>query len=252
MPFTISHPAAVLPLKHLAPRYLSLTGLMAGAVSPDLLYFLTLSTTHRGFSHSWTGLFIFCLPAGIVFSYVFHRLFKYHAILKLPRPLDRIFSGLAVSRFRIDGTREWIVLIFSILVGALSHFAWDSFTNPTGEMTKIIPYLLEESPIPGFPLENYIILHFLSTLLGGAFVLIFVFRSRYMPRPVIEKSIFSTAAKFRFWLIGLALATGFAFGIVAIFGYYHGWENSGQELILDAFKTFGLAGWAGFFYYSCV
>ena len=92
MPFTTSHPAIVLPLKMLKPRWFSLTGLMAGAMAPDLLYFLMMQTSYRGVSHSWLGLFVFCLPAGIAFSFAFHHLFKQPVIHNLPWPLDRRLS----------------------------------------------------------------------------------------------------------------------------------------------------------------
>ena len=122
MPFTVSHPAIILPLKHLKPNWFSLSGLMVGAMSPDLIYFLTTITFYRGISHSWFGLFIFCLPAGLLFAVMFHWLFKYHFIMNLPSPLDKNLSGLAVSRFFPRNIRDWSVLIFSVIIGALSHF----------------------------------------------------------------------------------------------------------------------------------
>ena len=134
MPFTTAHPAAVLPLKKIWPRWFSLTGLMAGAMAPDLQYFLLADTTHRGLSHSWVGLFAVCLPMGLAFSFAFHWLFKEAFIANLPRPLDRWLSGLAVSTFGPRSWSEWAVLVSSVLIGALSHFAWDSFTHLHGEM----------------------------------------------------------------------------------------------------------------------
>ena len=191
-------------------------------------------------------------PAGIVFTFVFHRLFKYHVILHLPRPFDRIFSGLAFERFRISGSRQWTVLVTSIIIGALSHFAWDSFTNPTGEMTRLIPYLLRESNIFGIPIENYVILHHLSSIFGGIIVLSFMLRSRYIPRPVIEKPLITSIQKFRFWATGIGLATIFAIGAVAYFNYIVGWSDYQTILPFRIGKAFGLAGWAGFFYFACI
>lgn len=252
MPFTISHPAAVLPLKQLWPRYFSLTGLMAGAVSPDLLYFLVLSTTDRGFSHSWTGLFIFCLPAGIIFSFVFHWLFKFHVIMHLPRPFDLILSGLAYEKFGFTGIRNWLILVYSILIGALSHFTWDSFTHPKGEMTKILPFLLQESTILGITRQNCIFLHRISTLIGAIFVVLFVLKSRRMPRPVISEPLFTFGKKLRFWLLGGILATVFALGATGIFSQIYGWSTGNITGLLNIGRTFGLAGWAGFFYFACI
>jgi len=252
MPFTTSHPAAVLPLKHLFPRYFSLTGLMAGAMSPDLLYFLLLDTTHRGISHSWVGLFTFCLPAGIVFSFTFHKLFKYHAILNLPKPIDLFFSGLAYKPFNIKGFRQWLILVYSVLIGALSHFFWDSFTHSHGEIARMIPFLLEHSTILGITRQNCTFVQHLSTVVGGILILIYILKSSLLPEPVIEKSIFTSGQKIRFWLIGTAVAISFAILIVFLKGRYNGWNLISDPPIIYLFRTFGLAGWAGFFYFVCI
>jgi len=252
MPFTTSHPAAVLPLKHLFPRCFSLTGLMVGAMSPDLLYFLVLDTAHRGISHSWLGLFTFCLPAGIVFSFVFHKLFKYHVILNLPKPIDLFLSGLAFQRFRIGGFHQWLILAYSVLIGALSHFFWDSFTHSHGEIARMIPFLLEESTILGITRQNCTFLQHISTVLGGVLIPIYILKFRLFPEPVIEKSIFTSPQKKRFWFASMMTAASFAVFMVFLKGQYCDWSFVGSSRIIYPFRTFGLAGWAAFFYFICV
>jgi hypothetical protein len=252
MPFTTSHPAIVLPLKQIFPRYFSLTGLMAGAMSPDLLYFLLLDTTYRGISHSWLGLFTFCLPAGIIFSFVFHRLFKYHVIMNLPGPLDRFLSGLALKRFKIKGFRRRLILFYSVLLGALSHFFWDSFTHSQGEIARAIPFLLDYSTILGITRQNCTFVQHLSTVLGGFLVLIYMLKSPLLPKPFIGKSVISSDRKIRFWLIGIIVAILFAIFTVFIKSHYDGWDLIGNPPLIYMFRTFGLASWAGFFYYVCV
>ncbi|UCC78236.1 MAG: DUF4184 family protein [Candidatus Zixiibacteriota bacterium] len=240
-----------MPLKQIFPRYFSLTGLMAGAVSPDLLYFLALDTTHRGISHSWSGLFIFCLPAGVIFSFAFHKLFKYQAILNMPGPIDRFLSGLALKRFSIRRFRQWLTLTYSVLFGALSHFFWDSFTNSQGEITRMIPFLLDYSTILGITWQNCTIVRNLSTVLGGILILIYIFKSPLLPEAVIEKSIFTSSQKTRFWLLGIAAATSFAIFVVFFKGHVAGWDLLGDSPRIHSFRTFGLAGWAGFYYFIC-
>jgi len=252
MPFTTSHPAAVLPLKHLFPRYFSLTGLMAGAISPDLLYFLIFDTVDRGISHSWTGLFVFCIPAGVVFSFAFHKLLKYHLILNLLRPLDRIFSGLAFQRFRITGLRQWIILILSVLIGALSHFFWDSFTHAHGEIARAIPFLLEESTILGITRQNCTFLQHLSTILGAIFIPIYIVKARLIPEPKIDNPVYSKGHKWRFWLGSTVAATIFAVIITIIKTRYFDFDLFPSHHLAYQAKVFGLAGWAGFFYCLCL
>jgi len=221
-------------------------------MSPDLLYFLLLDTTHRGISHSWLGLFTFCLPAGIIFSLVFHKLFKNHAILNLPKPIDLFFSGLAYKPFNIKGFRQWLILVYSVLIGALSHFFWDSFTHSQGEIAGMIPFFLEYSTVLGITRQNCTFVQHLSTVLGGIFILIYILKSPLLPRSVIEKSIYKSGQKIRFWLIGTAAAASLAVFMVFLKGQYNGWDLISDPPIIYLFRTFGLASWAGFFYYVCV
>jgi hypothetical protein len=252
MPFTTSHPAIVLPIKQLWPRWFSLTGLMAGAMAPDLIYFLMLITAHRGVSHSWTGLFIFCLPAGIVFSGVFHNLFKYHFILNLPRPLDRFLSGLAESKFRIVGRRGWLVLAYSVLIGGLSHFFWDSMTHEYGEIVRRIPFLLEKSVILGITVPNYRIVQHLSTAFGALTILIYALRSNLIPAPLSNPPVRRPRQKLIFWIGGGMVAIALACLAAWLYYDYSIFRIDRLLLSYPVSSTFGLAGWAGFFYFVCI
>jgi len=251
MPFTVSHPALVLPLKQIWPSRFSLTGLIAGAMSPDLIYFLLCDTSERGFSHSWAGLFWFCLPAGLVFSFVFHRLFKTPIVNHLPWFLERRFSGLAESKFVIRDAAGWITLIGSVLLGALSHFLWDSFTHPAGEMANALPFLNEQVALFGMSRPVCRWLQHLSTLWGGLMVFFFLFRSRHVPRPTRTRPLRPAGRKVAFW-IGAATAA-FVCGVAAVAGYdqLYGWNVAlGHHRVL-AMTSFGLGSWAGGFYFAC-
>ncbi|RKZ85433.1 MAG: hypothetical protein DRR19_16380 [Candidatus Parabeggiatoa sp. nov. 1] len=61
MPFTLSHPAAAVPL---ARGGLVLSALVVGSMSPDFLYFLCLSTQYQ-FGHTFIGVFVFDIPTGL-------------------------------------------------------------------------------------------------------------------------------------------------------------------------------------------
>ena len=65
MPFTVSHAAAVLPLHRLSRHKLPLTALMVGSMAPDFGYFFSYEAS-RALTHSFAGLFIFSLPAGMI------------------------------------------------------------------------------------------------------------------------------------------------------------------------------------------
>lgn len=252
MPFTTSHPALIIPLKRLFPRYVSLTGLMAGAMSPDLLYFLMGITTDRGMSHSWLGLFIFCLPAGLAFSFAFHYLFKKEAIRHLPSPFDHKLSGLAERSFCVTTAKSWLILISSVLIGALSHFLWDSITHFDGEIVRMIPWLTTKVTFLEInrPLTRW--LQHLSTIIGGLVVWRAMFSQRYTPAPVKTESGQSALSKLRFWSGCAIFAALFSFAVVYYYNIDQNWQiEKGHDRTL-AFMSAGLASWAGAFYAVCL
>ena len=252
MPFTTSHPAIVLPLKKLWPRWFSLTGLMAGAMAPDLQYFLLANTTWRGISHSWLGLLVYCLPLALTFSFAFHWLFKHEFIVNLPRPISRILSGLAMSRFMPSSARQWLVLIGSILVGALSHFFWDSFTHAEGEVARRIPWLLEQTTHFGMTRGNTRWAQHVSSLLGALAVGLGVWKGGLLPKSVETESNRTPGQKTVFWLLGGVCGLAFACLAVWFYNGYHDWHlELGHNRTL-AFMSFGLGSWAGFFWYVCI
>ena len=220
-------------------------------MSPDLLYFLLLDTEHRGISHSWLGLFTFCLPAGILFSFAFHRLFKYHVILNLPRPVDRWLSGLAYSRFEINSLRKWSVLVISVLAGAISHFFWDSFTHTEGEIARLFPILIQESTILGITRPICTFLQHLSTISGAILILLYAAKSNLLPKPAFEEAVINPKNKLLFWISGLGIASIFAMVAVIFQGVYSWYYVDEFSRMTHIFKTFGLASWAGFFYFAC-
>lgn len=252
MPFTISHAAIVLPFKQFCPRWFSLSGLMAGAMAPDLLYFLMMQTEDRGVSHSWLGLFLFCLPAGMLFAYCFHRFFKYHAIYNLPSPFDLRLSGLAEQRFQIGSFNGWMKLALSVLLGALTHFFWDSFTHPTGEMAQMFPILTESFTVGGYSRPLCRFLQHFSTITGTVILLLYVLKGYLLPPPAVTRSIRSSGSKLLFWLVGGVVATLFACLVVYSFDIMYD-LHLGDGHYSHAVKTsFGLAGWAGFYYFVCI
>lgn len=252
MPFTTSHPAAVLPIKQIFGSYSSLTGLMAGAMAPDLLYFLTLTTEFRGFSHSWAGLFVFCLPAGILFSFVFHNLFKYQLIRNLPSPLDRKLAGLAQSTFKVKSSRAWIILILSVAVGTLTHFAWDALTHPEGELARRIPFFLSSIDLFGRPRQVSRIFQHVSTITGWVVIIIYVLKGNIIPAPQNVIAQVSIKEKVMFWVSGSMLSLAAAWVMVLIFNDLFGWVIEDGFKISLAQITFGLTGWTTFFCWTIV
>src|SRR2546422_563636 len=84
MPFTLAHPAAVIPLRRVLGRASVLSALIIGSLSPDVIYFIPLGIG-RATSHSLAGLFWFCIPVGFVGYLLFHALLRPIGYYLLPR-----------------------------------------------------------------------------------------------------------------------------------------------------------------------
>lgn len=133
MPLTIAHPVAVLPLGRWG---LPLSALVAGSISPDLEYLFYLFPSGT-LSHSISGLFVFCLPAGLLALFVYQRLWKPAALAVLPGNCPSApgqpFSFWPLRRLGLVGA--------CILIGAATHLLWDSFTHDYGWMVRQLPVL---------------------------------------------------------------------------------------------------------------
>jgi len=251
MPFTTSHTALAIPLKKYCPGWFSLTGLMAGAMAPDLHYFLLAQTFYRGVSHSWMGMFLVSLPCAVAFSFAFHYLFKLSAIANLPHPLDKRLSGLATSSFTVKSPKEWTVFVASILIGILSHFFWDSFTHANGELAILFPVLRQSVTLFGTPLFIYEIMQHVSSIVGGGIIVIFFLTSPLIPRPRSLAISRTGREKWLFWISGSLVAGVFAIALVLLYNtiYHWGLEYGNHDRL--AVRTLGLASWAGIFYFIC-
>ena len=169
MPFTAAHPAAVLPLRRLCPAWLSWPALVVGSLTPDLDYFLTLDM-RSGTGHTLAGVFSFCLPLGLVIWIVFERLIKRPATLFLPAR-DRALLWKAACQPAPLSPAGMARAAASIVAGAWTHIAWDSFTHANRLGTRLLPVLDRTLLWLGdYRLSVYQLLQHLSTLAGLALI----------------------------------------------------------------------------------
>ena len=106
MPLTPAHAAAVVPLSRWK-RYFWLSPLAVGSMSPDFVYYLFPPHRWRSIGHSFWGLLLFCIPAGLAVLYAYHRFFKRPLVLLLPRAL-RASSGRTAGPFRSCPCDAWL------------------------------------------------------------------------------------------------------------------------------------------------
>ena len=159
MPFTISHAAAVLPLRKLR---LPLAAMMIGSMAPDFPYFLP-GDLSRADTHDLEGVFLVCWPMGLAVWLLFVHLLERPSIELLPEPW-RLRIPHSDSSFTF---KSLALASLGIIVGALTHVAWDAFTHGDTPMTRLVPLLGEEAfSIRGRTVRVYFILQVLSSVAG--------------------------------------------------------------------------------------
>ncbi len=207
MPYPIAHPAAVLPLARPLGRYAVLPALVIGSIVPDLWYFVPLAT--RDLSHSVEGLFVFSLPLGLTLYWLFHALLKAPLVALLPAAAAARLAPLAVPGLP---ARPWRAVLLGLLLGAVTHLAWDSFTHEEGLIVQRFPALQGQLfAIGGYPLRVYQLLQHGSTLLGTAFVAWWAWRA-YRVLPPDRNTFVVLRGKTKVFVVSAltALAAGWA------------------------------------------
>jgi hypothetical protein len=137
VPFTLAHPAAVLPLR--GTRYLRTAPLIIGAVTPDVPYFVPgslgrlLPDLHE-FNSSYTT----CVLLGYLLL---------AAIFILRRPLTALLSPRArwlclhaLAPFQ-QHRNAWAFAALAIVAGVWTHLLWDAFTHPDGWIVRRVAAL---------------------------------------------------------------------------------------------------------------
>jgi hypothetical protein len=174
MPFTVSHAAAVLPLRKLGGGRLPLAALMFGSMSPDYSYFLPGDLAVLP-THTFTGLFWFCLPAGLAIWLLFVHLLEAPTLSLLP---DVWRTRIAPSD-RSLSLRVLATAAAAVVIGAATHIVWDSFTHRWTPVAEALPFLRTLLFTAGNqPVYVYKLLQHASSLIGFVFLVVWAWRIR--------------------------------------------------------------------------
>ncbi|HLK54143.1 MAG TPA: DUF4184 family protein [Candidatus Angelobacter sp.] len=227
MPFTLAHPAAVVPLR----RFLVLPAAVVGSLAPDFHYFLNLAP--RGhFGHSFKGIFFFCLPVGMVVLWIFQRFMKLPLLSLAPKSHQERLISLA-KPFCWRGVKRFSLIVASLLLGAITHLAWDAFTHEHGLVVRNIPDM--RTPLEEFGTQRplYNVLQHGSSLLGLALLAFWYWQwfKRTPPQPVpLHLQI---SEKTKQWIVGAILI--FAACSAAICAYFRSDSLASRTLFLSTF-----------------
>ena len=167
MPFTLAHPAAILPLARRLRGRTIFSALVIGSLVPDLpKVFPRLGMPSD--THHLSGLVAVCVPVGLVVYVLFHAL--------LARPLATLLPDGPHARlapYLHDPTRYTSTSLarvaFSLFLGGLTHLLWDAFTHPGMAVVDAFGVLQEPwLQIGVLPYPGYRVLQLASTVLGLA------------------------------------------------------------------------------------
>jgi hypothetical protein len=154
MPFTGSHPAAVLPFV----RRLPASALVFGSMAPDFPYYVPLPVSGPT-THSWLGV----VTVDVVLAAAAWAVWRFlvgPAVLALVPALRR-----RLPRLPDEGPPVLVAVAF--VVGNATHVAWDSFTHGDMWGPEHLPALRATyGPVPGYAWAQYA-----SSLVGGAVLL---------------------------------------------------------------------------------
>jgi len=167
MPFTFSHPAAVVPLT----RYgLVFSAMVVGSMSPDFEMFLYLPSNIWQ-SHTFSGIFKFSLPIGLAVLWIFHRVLKFPLLSLLPISHQQRLLPIA-REFRFFPVQRFILILLSLLAGAFTHITWDALTHGSGWIVKYIPFLSQSVALTShYSIRIYKILQHGSTIAGAGLLI---------------------------------------------------------------------------------
>lgn len=172
MPFTLSHPAAVIPIR----KFGVLSALAIGSMMPDTLYFMPFAERHDWYGHTPAGILFYCLPAGFAFLWLFHAFLKRPLISLFPATQQRKLNAVS-PRFTYLPARRFALLAFSLLLGTASHVTWDAFTHSTQAGAQMFPVLRRVIGIPGHrPIIMADLLQLVSSVIGLAIIFFYYLR----------------------------------------------------------------------------
>ena len=240
MPFTfLAHQAPVLPLKLWRPRWFSGAGLAIGSMAPDFDKFIDGADATR-YGHTLLGQVVYCLPLSIGI---------YWLLVRVAAPtLARVGPDLGPLRLRDYAValaaapalrQRWPSLVASILVGSVSHVAFDGFTHADPRVVALFPILRARTVTLGA--ADYwspALFQLLATALGTVVTLALMLALSARRQPLAWAGIDPSRADAhartpapaarRFWLAtaALALAAGAAF--VGLHLAVYGWRPPRQ------------------------
>jgi hypothetical protein len=175
VPFTLAHPAAVLPLRGV--RYLYSAPLIIGAIVPDLPYFLPAGVArYLPETHEFEASYTVCLGLGYLMLFTVFVLRRPLTALLAPRA--RWLCLRALAPFQRWGA--WALAALGIIVGVWTHLLWDSFTHSDGWIVHRVAALSAPVTIGSYTGPLCHVLQYISSVFGLLVMVVWYWR---LPAP---------------------------------------------------------------------
>lgn len=220
MPFTLSHPATVLPFARLLARWRVLSAVVIGSMVPDFGFFLPWQPA-RFETHSADALITFCLPVGLATYWIFQWLIKW--------PLIELFPPGAYARWRdfrspaaVASLRDWVLAACGVLFGAVTHLIWDAFTHEGARGVRMFPAL--EDPVVEVGGHRLVGAHLLqdANSVAGLLVVIAILAYGLRPGPPGAAAMMRRLTRIERWIWICAYLTSAAtLSVLFFLGRHH-------------------------------
>ena len=208
MPFTPTHILAVVPVAHRWASPGVFSALCIGSMVPDWPLYFPVGPTYQ-LTHSLPGVFIACLPVGLVITWLFLAVAR-RPLFELASPglRQRLAGYLNSSPER--SARGILITAVAICVGAATHIIWDSFTHRNTWGVAMFPALKDVwITVFGVRFVGYMALQHGSSLIGLPLMLLLYFRwYRLAECQSVPDQVISPVARW-FWILllfGIPLA----------------------------------------------
>jgi len=169
MPFTFAHPAAVVPL--FKNKKLPALALIVGSIIPDFEYFIRMRVVSR-YSHTLWGLVLFDLPLALALFFFARKYVCKIFVDNLPGFLNRRLS----LYFPLQSKIPFLWVVVAVLLGAVSHIFWDSFTHQNGFFVENLAWLKSSINAWGTQIKVYKLFQHLSTVIGGLVIVFYIYK----------------------------------------------------------------------------
>ncbi|NHZ80308.1 DUF4184 family protein [Massilia sp. CCM 8695] len=211
MPFTLCHPAIVIPLHRCARGLTSLPALVIGSMMPDFVYFFAFGVSGR-FSHSVPGIFLYCVPVGALVYLLYSALLRQAFLAWLPQAVSaRMAWHIPMP---LQSVRTVSVMLVSLAVGASTHLIWDSFTHPDTMLVSRLDLLRTLVTVGGHDIPVFKVLQHMSSLVGFMVIASYAaaWLSRSEPGPPYQPCFSDRQRRLALAAVGVASVLGGAWG----------------------------------------